>query len=393
MATELIADPQMTNHRYRCTSLAQWSDTNVDVSEALQRCIDGTPVNATLELPAGRYIVNHQIHVDHRIGISSVGKNLDDPICVAGQGDCAELVASPALNEPWGILNVSALKSLDHIVLDGNKQGRAGTPSYDNCVSDQNNRYGVNAGLDCDDCQVTGNVFTNALCGTGLEVHQGHAGIVITNNLFSDNGVHTHHSLWADGLTIHDSADSEISGNVFIDNTDIDMILGGCQNYAIQDNRVTHTSSPTGGAFVAMMLYKWPSTSGDYSGTDVSGNIIDCGPTRNCGTGLYIATEGWYPGAPFGQTLANPVQATIHHNEVRNVKSGMYVAARDFTIYANQYTNAHGTPFQANCGTLVSHGPIVVSSTSTGIEFRGEDEDEATRDLFDYLDWKNCIPN
>ena len=48
------------------------------------------------------------------------------------------------------------------------------------------------------------------------------------------------------------------------------------------------------------MIQKWPSTSGCYEGVEVKGNAVDCGPLRNCGSGLYIGSEGWYPETPYG---------------------------------------------------------------------------------------------
>ena len=99
-------EPELIDGRYRLTSLAAWSGKNVDVSQAIQHGIDVTPIDATLELPAGEYFIQRQIIVDRSINITSVGKSLDDPVCVDGAGDCATLIASAALNDPWGILNM-----------------------------------------------------------------------------------------------------------------------------------------------------------------------------------------------------------------------------------------------------------------------------------------------
>ena len=72
----------------------QWSNRQVDVSGVLQQWIDQLPVGATLELPAGKYLVNDQIVINQRITLTSIGKSLGDPACDESAGDCAELIAT-----------------------------------------------------------------------------------------------------------------------------------------------------------------------------------------------------------------------------------------------------------------------------------------------------------
>jgi hypothetical protein len=385
--------PELVNGRYRLTALAAWSQKQIDVSRAIQHSIDVTPIDATLELPAGEYLIQRQIIVDRQISITSVGKFLEDPVCVDGAGDCATLIAAAGLNEPWGILNMKLIKSLHHVILDGNKDGREGTLAFNNVANGTNNRYGMTAVLDCDNAQIVGNVFKDALGGTALEVRQDHTNVLIQNNKFANNGVHDRRNLWSDGLTIHGLTNSQIIGNEFVDNTDIDLILGGSQNCLVQGNRFYHTSSRSGGSFAALMIHKWPNRTADYSGTEISFNTIDGGPNRNVGVGIYVGSEGWYPGTPIGWTTGNPVRAAIHDNEVRNTKSGMYVAAQGFSIFDNRFSNAHGVSFPSSRGTLTSIAPIVVSPTAADIDFHGADQDVATRHLFQQQSWIGCIPN
>ena len=202
-----VFPPELIDGRYRATAMRQWSNRQVDVSGALQQWIDQLPVGATLELPAGKYLVNNQITINHRITLTSTGKLLGDPTCEESAGDCAELIATPALNQPFGILRINQLEALHHIVLNGNKQGRQGTLAYQNCASGQDSRYGFNARLTCDNCIIAGNIFKNALGGTGLEVAGSRVSVEIRSNLFAYNGVHTTRNLWADGLTVHDLRD------------------------------------------------------------------------------------------------------------------------------------------------------------------------------------------
>ncbi len=388
-----ISDPVLINGRYRCTALERWEGTAVDVSPILQHCVDTVPIGATLELPVGKYHLSRQVVVNRRIVLTSVGKSLDDPAVIPGAGDAAHLIANPDLDAPFGLLYLGDIEAMHHIIVDGNKDARLGTPAHQRIIDTHVTRYGFNALLESDDVTLVGNVFQNALAGSGLGVKGSRQDLVIRDNKFLDNGFHTRWLLWADGITIHDVANSQIVGNEFRDNTDIDLIFGGAQDSIIQDNTIVHTSDLTGGAFAGLMLHKWSNSSGDYSGSDISGNVVDGGPNRDIGSGIYVASEGWYSHTPFGWTNANPVRASIHDNVVRNVKNGMYIAARGFSIYENQYENTHGITFAGSRGALSTNAPIVVSQTTSDIDYHNENSDAATRHLFESQTWIGSIPN
>jgi hypothetical protein len=388
-----ISDPELIDGRYRCTALEPWNGTHVDVSPIIQHCIDVVPLGATLELPVGKYRIGKQLDINRRIVITSVGKSVDDPTVVPSDGDAAHLIANPELNEPFGLLYMRDIIMMHHIIVDGNKYERLGTPTQQRIVTVGPVSYGFNAILETDDAQLIGNVFQNALAGTGLGVRGNRNNVVVRDNHFLDNGWHNRQLLWADGLTVHNVANSTFVNNYFRDNTDIDLIFGGAQDSIIQNNVIEHTADAAGGAFASLMIHKWSNSSGDYSGTDISGNIVDGGPNRNVGSGIYVASEGWYNQTPYGWTASNPTRATIHNNISRNVQNGMYVAARGFSIYDNQFENAHGHIFPSSCGPLRTGAPIVVSPTSSDIDFRGENIDPATRHLFESQSWIGCIPN
>ncbi len=392
-SADQILPPELIDGRYVATSFTAWSGKNIDVSGALQYCIDMTPIGSTLEIPAGKYFVNHQIRIDRRITITTAGKSITDPAAAASSDDYAELIASPALNEPGGMLYITDMEALHHVIINGNKTGRRGTLAYDFCASNTNNRYGFNASLRADDVQLVGNVFKNALGGTGLAVLGIRHNLLISNNDFLSNGVHNQTGLWADGLTVIDLVDSRIEGNRFLDNTDIDFILGGAVNSVITGNEITHSSNAGTGAFAGLMLQKWSGSSGNYSGSDISHNIIDGGPQRMIGSGIYLGSEGWYDQTPFGSTVANTTGASVHNNIVRNVQNGMYIAAQGFSVYENTYANAHGGTIRTSKGSVSSVAPIIISPTSRWIDFHGENINPLTRGLFASANWRGHIPN
>ncbi|MBA2116814.1 hypothetical protein HOV93_40060 [Planctomycetes bacterium FF15] len=378
--------------RYLLSALASYSGTTADTSAIIQQAIDVIPVGATLELPAGKYYLDQQVVIDKRITLTTVGKSIDDPVSDLETGDYAELITSRNFAQEDGLLFIQDIEAMHHLVLNGNRQNRQNTSAY-NQVSNGNNRFGILVVMASDDSTIVGNHFINAIGGTGLEVKDFRSNVRVDDNIFAYNGVHNQSFLWADGLTVHDAYNSQFVGNLFIDNTDIDFIFGGAQNSLIENNTVIHTADTTGGAFASIMIHKWPTTSGNYSGTIIRNNSVDGGPNKTAGTGLYIASEGWYDETPFGVTLSNPTQAEIYNNTVINTVNGMYVAAHDFAIYDNTFTNSHGVSFPASCRTLTANAPIVVSPTSSNIDFHGEDIDPETLYQFSEQDWDDCVPN
>lgn len=234
-----------------------------------------------------------------------------------------------------------------------------------------------------------------ALCGTGfLVTGAGITGVSIQRNTFAYNGLHTTQNLWSDGLTVHDASWSDFSGNAFVDNTDIDLVFGGCQYCTIQSNTVTHTSDPAAGSFAAIMIQKWPTTSGSYEGVDVSGNAVDCGPLRNCGSGLYIGSESWYPETPYGTLVEGTTSGLITGNTVVNAMNAVYIAAQGLAIYGNGFLNAHAMAIPNSChASIVSETPIVVSPTAVSCHFNFENVDPKMSIHYSSDSWAGCIPN
>ncbi|MBI1247007.1 hypothetical protein GC197_04080 [bacterium] len=383
---------EQIDDRYLYNDLAQYSGTNIDVSPYIKAAIDLTPVGGTLELPAGRYMLDHQILFRKQISMTTIGKTVSDPASDLGTHDYAELVASANFSDQEGLIRFELIDTMHHIVLDGNRENRQGTTAARQ-VSNGNNRYGFVSTMAADNATFIANQFIYALGGTGMEVNGVRNNVHIEDNIYAYNGLHNVDNMWADGLTVHDARNSEFIGNTLIDNTDIDLIFGGGANTLIEGNKVMHTADVSGGAFAAIMIQKWSSTSGDYSGAIIRNNEVDGGPNRTSGPGLYIGSEGWYNETPFGTTTANPVRAEIYGNSVKNTIAGAYIAARDFDIYGNSYQNSSGVSFNATCGTEIAHAPIVVSPTASNIDYHGEDTDPATKDLFDHQSWKGCVPN
>ena len=203
-------------------------------------------------------------------------------------------------------------------------------------------------------------VLRNFTCYTALEVTAGAAGTAIEDNRIGPNGDHRPGEVWSDGVTIHDSASAIVRRNVFIDNSDVQLILGGCRECRIQDNKFAHGGGFASGSFAELMLHSLPNTSGDFAGTLVSGNRIDCGPARLCGYGIMVGAAPWYAGRMSGGRVSG--------NFVRNALIGINVdgLSGPVAIDGNR-VEASGGRARSDCGTrdwpAVNVGP---SSRATG---------------------------
>jgi hypothetical protein len=381
-----------------CPELGAFRDVPTDCSAVLQACIDRTPVSMNLDLEPGRYSLAAQIKVDRSIGLRTRNR-FGTPSCTADAAHgCAELFTMPEFSGEFGVLVVSAPATIDHMVVNGNRQNRGGTLSAAKCQATPiQNSFGFNAMLQCSGCTLQDSVSMNALCGTGFLVNTPATNITVVRNTFAFNGVHNVNQLWSDGLTVLDADHSQFVGNRFVNNSDVDFIFGGCPGCTIKKNTIEHTAEPSGGSFAALMIQKWPGTSGNYDGVDVSENSIDCGPNRDCGSGLYIGSESWYPETPYGKK-GGGTSGLITGNSIVHAKNALYIAAEGLNIYGNGFLEAHGVQIPNSCHkNLVSVTPIVVSPTAKSCHFNFENDPAVNPTMAVHYSsssaWIGCVPN
>lgn len=305
--------------------------TTNDASNTIQVCINSAQTNDIIELPIGKYFVAHQIKIEKPITIRTQGTSDTAPRCSNRINNCAELIASPDFDGFPGILQIYQNDTtVDHLIINGNKEGRGGSPSVANCISGSNG-WGFNMRAHVANFKFTNSINKNALCGTGLETSGSNN--MILNNLFIANGNHNSYLLWADGLTVHDCINCIFERNDFVDNTDVDFILGGCQQCSIKNNTLRHTDIYANSTFAGLMIHAWPSTSGNYTGTIVSNNTIDCGQKKRCGFAMLLGAHAWYPTMSYG--------GSFHDNTITNGRVGLVID--DFSnaeIYNNLTTGS-----------------------------------------------------
>ena len=278
-------------------ALRSLKNTEADAAPILKACIEATPVGGTFGIPYGTYTLHSYLTVNRGITLTTAGVNVLSPECDL-TNSCAVLQAAKTMNgvigkDPVGFLfKISGNKTtIHHLVFDSRKQLRS---DRDKALCATNGLIGwVGNWETCTDCTFTKNVVKNALCSSNFVVGNAIRS-TITHSTFSNAG--THGSRVADGLTILKASDSNISVNKFSNNSDIDLIFGECPRCMIQLNRVNHYDNPNGdpwlsNAFVGILIFAWPGTSGDYTGAILRDNYIDGGPDKSLGQGLTFGMD------------------------------------------------------------------------------------------------------
>ncbi len=282
-------------------------------SDAIQKCIDG---HDHLALPPGVYRVTSAIAIDHPFALSTAGAAGDPAGCLdANAPPCAVLRADENLRPARGFLRLlgTGNVTIDHLVLDGNRAHRLASDAANDCRAGVNGS-GFNASAGgCDDCAFVGSASIDALCGSGFEWEGDRA--TITGSTFRGNGDHASANMWSDGLTLLRSNGATVAGNLFADNSDVDLILGGTTDGRVQANRIVQSAQAS---FAALMLDNFDGTTpGDFTGTLVDGNDVACG-NRQCDFGIEIGPHPWY-------LSGNIAGGRVTNNTVAGAKIGIDV--------------------------------------------------------------------
>src|SRR5262245_32049087 len=213
------------------------ADDRLSPADAIQACIDRAPGASIIEIPAGNYLLNHQIVVSTPITIRTP-RSAGTSSCVDAPEACAVLVAAPDLADQWGLLVVRSTTNvtLEHLVLDGNRAARTESASARSCLNGDNT-YGFNASvLECEGCRIADVVSRNAVCGTGM-VWIG-ANATIEQSAFRSNGDAATRNMWSDGLTLLSAPRSSIRDNTFENNSDVDLIIGFGVDSRVERNTI-----------------------------------------------------------------------------------------------------------------------------------------------------------
>ena len=312
-----------------CPGVTASSDFSQPANGALQQCINQTPTGGTLQIPVGTYKISGTVFINKPMTFRTAGTAGAAGNCEAAGVACAVLKADPNLNVTSGLLNVSSNNViLDHLIVDGNRNARLGGPAASTCIGG-NNRAGTNIFVSgCTNCRFTKSVTREALCGTALSWVGD--GARITNSVVRNNGNGITRRLWADGLTLLKSNNATVNNNLFVNNSDVALILGGSTNSTVAGNTIQQNDRVV---FAAFMLSNFNNSQpGIFTGTTIRNNTISCGNFW-CDFGIMLGHHPW-------QVTNTLVGGTVRNNSVTNAWQpinidGAGTAASPITVYGN----------------------------------------------------------
>lgn len=379
LAALAIAGGSCARPASACPTLASNAQAMTDAAPALLDCLARLPAGGRLDLMPGTYRLRQPMVISRGVMIATHGLAADSPGCWAlPAGRCAILLIDPPSSLEPGHMPIEIRGdgvSLSHVIV----QGAGPTAMLSRACADPGRRpAGGGLRVSAPRFALRKSIVRGFACYTALEATTGARAFTAEDNVFGPNGDHRPGEAWSDGLTIHDSAAAVVTRNLFIDNTDVQLILGGCVGCRIEDNRFRHTGPAAKASFAELMLQSWPNTSGDFGGTVVRRNDIDCGPDRRCGFGIMIGSAPWYEGRAQGGSVTG--------NSVRNARIGINIDALSgpIEIRANQVQMSGGR-YQSDCG-LRDWPAVNVGPTSVGL-VHGDpsDQDEAS------VNTKGCL--
>ena len=330
-----------------CDRLEALAGQPANATAALIACLSTVPAGGTLALRPGTYRLLSPIRIERAVTVRTDGLAADAPACRPADPRCAVLSIGqqsvpPGTDNIMPIMVAAANVTFDHLIIAGTRDR---DPGYDRRICGTGPLRPLGGGIRVLAAGFTLNrsVIRDTTCYTAVEVVGGVAGLRLTDNIIGPNGDHRPGEIWSDGATIHDAERAVVTGNLFTDNTDVQLIFGGCRDCRVSGNRFRHSPAFRNGSFAELMIHAWPTTSGRFDGTVVTGNDIDCGSARNCGFGLIVGARPWYKAPTSGGTIVG--------NRIRNARVGLNVDGLTGPVdVRDNVVAASGGTFGASCG-------------------------------------------
>jgi hypothetical protein len=195
--------------------------------------------------------------------------------------------------------------ALEDLIFDGNLAGRP-----DQAGECSTNRELGNVRLKGYGWRLSHVVSMNAICQSAMEV-AGHA-FEIFASTFMDNGrdMREASGAWADGLTVWNCDGGYIHDNTFIDNSDVDLIVGGGFGCVVEANVIVNVSKH---AFAGLNVGTF-GPGADHSGSVYRYNTILAAPNQMA-FGLMVGDEPWWN--PWNPAAFTANAGEIYGNVIR----------------------------------------------------------------------------
>lgn len=301
----------------------------IDATPSLQTCFNSGDI---INLAPGIYNIEGVLHLNrpHHQVIQTVNVTSGPPCLEDGAQSCAVLQANQHNKGPAIISGEGVSVTFNYIALDGNKADRR--LFYKN--TDWVNGQAYNASiLDCSNCSFNGFASVNAAQGTGLAFSGFNA--VFENDSFRNNGYgkpnYTTDNAWSDGLTIGAVPNLIIRNSLFINNSDVDLVMGSTPNAIIENNTIGNTDNF---AFAGFMMNTFaPSSVKDFTGAQIRNNNVTC-LNGACGIGIMIGPNFW------DKTLPPITNGAVYNNSVQGAIFGIMIdGAVGTQVYGNTVSN------------------------------------------------------
>lgn len=291
-----------------CVKLNEVANAQEDASPSIMACISRLADHATLRLLPGEYHIRTPLIVSRPITIETAVSFPARSCRIADSNGCAVFILEEIPKQPLPAMMPIEIHAPDvtlrAIAVTGSNTRSA---AWKRRVCLDNNTRPLGGGI-----RVRGSGFRlqNALirnvnCYSALEIVGSAKHPSVFDNTIGPNGSHDIHLMWADGLTIHDASGALVERNFFLDNTDVQLALGGCRECIIKENIFRHSGVFVHASFAELLVHAWPNTSGNFTGSILSRNDIDCSKAKRCGFGIMIGGEPWYPSQTFGGTVSD----------------------------------------------------------------------------------------
>jgi hypothetical protein len=275
--------------------------------------------------------VSNGYYIDATLNFSVSGTTLTSS---SAYGNRALLIASPGLNTPMLVVPNSGVSNytISKIWFYGNKFSRTAP----NCSGDQS-----------DNAHLRGSYFLiddvesdQAPCESGMVIDGSDSwNYEVRNSWFAYNGFQQgtagHDSQWSDGLTVGSCVNSYIHDNHFVDNTDVDLVVGGGYNCTIAYNTINHYSNH---GFAGIHVGWFPGLgNGDHSGINYYGNNISS-QADELAFGLMVGYHPWGSSitlASAGAVFSNNTSGSVVPLAIDGIYAG--------SVTGNSYSSAQGS--------------------------------------------------